>query len=837
MMLTVSIHEVFRMALSKHGDTVHSLSSILRVEQLAQDLRYSLRMVRRNPLFATIVTLTLALGIGMTTAMFSVVNGVLIKPLPYPQADRLVWIAPAAPTYENEVSRADYVLWKNQAHSFEAFMAYGNQERSLVYQQKATTVQLAFITGDFWNISGANPVIGRLFGEHERDEIVLSWALFQIRFGGDPRVIERTVTIDGRAFTVVGVLPRSFQFLFPPERSAGDPIPDIEAYIPIPDSHEAPGDPIRETTETGPVPTWVQVVGKLRPDASFTRARAEMQVIYDRVRQIPNVFSRWPDEKMRFIPLAERVVKAPRLALTLLLGAVGFVLLIAGANFANLLMARASTRQREIAVRSALGASRGHLIRQFLVESISLAMLGGSVGLLIAEWAIRVAKQIGAHAVPKLADVRIDTRVLLFTLAVSFATGIIFGMVPVLGLRRRSTNESLKSEGGTSSVGAGQLRLRRSLVTIEFALAIVLLTGAGLLLKSFWRMNDFPPGFEPAKLLVLDVNLGGPKYFRHWPKQDAYIQELLARVQNLPDVKAFGIHCGQLSQSLEMVGDVPHEHGKDAFAVRYASTGFFAAVGAPLIEGRWPTDEEWRDLKNLVIVNQTFARLYGGKTNMVGKHIRGGVVDAIVIGVVADFKDFQLDATPEAQVYVAYPQAPGMLTMRLFLRTDSPKLLETTLPRLASGIDLDVPVRVQTLEETLSQSIAERRFNMYIFEVFAGAALLLALIGIYGVLSYLVKQRTREIGIRMALGAQRKAIMQMVVGQGMRIAFSGMAWGVIAAMALTRLIASMLYETRSNDPMTFAFVALILAFMTILACWQPAFRAANTDPVVALRDQ
>lgn len=825
------------MALSRLENIAPSFGSVLRVEHLLQDLRYSLRMVHRNPAFAIIVVLTLALGIGMTTAMFSVVNGVLLQPLPYPHADRLVWIAPAAPTYENSVSRADYLLWKSQAHSFEAFAAYGNDERSLVYQSRATTVQLAEITGDFWSISGATPVAGRLFGEHERDEIVLSWALFQDRYGGDQRVLGKTVTIDGRAFTVTGVLPRSFRFLFPPQKYPGDPIPDIEAYIPIPDGHEAPGDPIRETAETGPVPTWIQVVGRLRPDVSFTKARAEMQIIYDRVRQIPNVYSRWPDEKMRFIPLAERVVTAPRAALTLLFGAVGLVLLIAGSNFANLLMARASTRQREIAVRSALGATRGHLIRQFLVESVSLAMLGGAVGLLIARWAIAIAKQIAAHAVPRLAFVKMDTRVLLFTLAVSLATGILFGLAPALGLRRRSTNETMKGESGTSSASEGQLRFRRSLVTVEFALAVVLLAGAGLLLKSFRHMNDFPPGFEPAKLLVVNVNLGGPKYFRHWPEQDAYIQELLARARRLPRVKALGVQCGQLSQSLEMVGDVPHERGKDAFAVRYVSAGFFAAMGAPLIDGRWPTDEEWRDLKDLVVVNQTFARMYGGNADILGKHIRGGVVDATVIGVIADVKDFQLDAPPEPQVYLAYPLAPGLIAMRLFLRTENPRLLETTLPQMASSIDLDVPVRVQTLEQALSESITERRFNMYIFEVFAGSALLLALIGIYGVLSYLVKQRTREIGIRMALGAQRSAIVQMVVGQGMRMALLGMALGLVAAVALTRLMASMLYETRASDPITFFGVVLILTFMTILTCWQPAFRAAKTDPAVALRDQ
>ena len=809
----------------------------MRLEQIMQDTRYALRMLRRNPGFAAIVILTLALGIGMTTAMFSVVNGVLLKPLPYPDADRLVWIAPHAPTYENSVSRSDYMMWKSQAHSFEAFAAYGNDDHALVYQNKPITLQLGFITGDFWSISGVRPVLGRLFGEHERDQLVLSWPLFQERFGADPQTIGKTVTIDGRAFTIVGVLPRSFRFLFPPDMYPGDPIPDIEAYISIPDGHEAPGDPIRETAETGPVPTWIRVVGRLKPGVSFASARAEMQVIFDRVRQIPGVFGRWPEEKMLFIPLAERVAGQSRRAILLLFGAVGFVLLIAGANFANLLMARASTREREIAVRSALGASRGSLVRQFLVESILLAALGGSAGLLIAKWAVGIAIQIGEHAVPRLAEVTLDPRVLLFTLGVSFAIGIVFGLAPALGLRRPNVNETLKNEGGTSSTGAGQLRLRRLLVAAEFALAIVLLSGTGLLLKSFWRMNEFPPGFEPDKLVVLNVSLGGPKYFRHWPQQDGFIQALSTRVAHLPGVQAFGLDCGTFFQSLEMVGAIPHQKGKDTFAVRYVSTGFFPTVQAPLIKGRWPTEAEWRDFKDLVLVNQTFARMYSGKGDILGKHIIGGVVDATVIGVVADFKEFQLDAAPEPQVYVYYPLAPGMLNMRAFLRTEKPSLIEATLPQLTSAIDSDVPVRVETLEQALAESITSRKFNMYVFEVFGGSALVLALIGIYGVLAFLVRQRTREIGIRMALGAQGSNILRMVVWQGMKISLVGMAVGTAAALALTRLMASMLYETRTSDPLTFLAVAALLGMMAMLACWQPAFVAAKTDPMVALRHE
>ena len=806
-------------------------------EQLLQDLRSSLRMLRRNPGFSAIVILTLTLGIGMTTAIFSVVNGVLLKPLPYPDADRLVWIAPHADWGDSSISRADYLLWKSQAHSFDAFTGYGNGERALLYQEKPTTLQIAFITGNFWNIAGAKPVLGRLFGEQERDQIVLSWPLFQERFGADPHVIGKRVTIDGRAFTIAGVLPRSFRFLFPPEMFAGDPIPDIEAYIPIPDGHEAPGDPIRETAETGPVPTWVRAVGRLKPDISFTTARAEMQVIYDRVRQIPNVYGRWPEEKMLFVPLSERIDGEHRMTMLLLFGAVGFVLLIAGANFANLLLARASTREREIAVRSALGASRTHLARHFLVESILLATLGGTAGLLIANWAVGVAKQIGAHAVPRLADVTINVRVLLFALGLSAATGIIFGLAPVAGLRWRSTNEMLNSEGGTSSAGAGQLRFRRWLVTLEFALAMVLLAGAGLLLKSFWRMNEFPPGFDPNKLLVVNVSLGSPKYFRHWPQQDAYIQAISARIGHLPGVQAFGLDCGTFFQSLETVGPITHEKGKDTFEVRYISNGFFQTVQAPLVEGRWPTEAEWRDFKDLVLVNQTFARMYSGSGNLVGKHIVGGVVDATVVGVVADFKEFQLDAAPEPQVYVYYPLAPGMLNMKVFLRTEKPRLIEATLPQLTSSVDPDVPVRVETLDQALAESITTRRFNMYVFEVFAGSALLLAVIGIYGVLAFVVKQRTREIGIRMALGAERRSILFLVVTRGMRIALAGMALGVAAALGLTRLMASMLYETKPGDPVTLLCITAILGLAALAACCQPALLASRTDPMVALRHE
>lgn len=807
------------------------------MEHLLRDLRYAVRVLRRNPGFTVVVILTLSLGIGMTTAMFSVVNTVLLQPLPYPDVDRLIWIAPADPDFPPDgwVSRADYLLWKAQAHSFEAFAAYGNTERALVYEGESTTLQVASTSDDFWSICGARASLGRLYGEHERDSIVLSWNFFQDHFAGDSQVIGKTITLDGHPFTLVGVLPGNFRFLFPPEMYGGEPIPEIAAYIPLPEGHEAAGYPIRETVQTGPTPTWVRVVGRLNPQTSFTQARAEMQVIYDRVRQIPSAYNRWPNDRLSFILLSERVAGETRRALTLLLAAVGFVLLIAGANFANLLMARAATLEKELAVRTALGASRMHLVRQFLVESTLLATLGGAAGLLIARSSLGLAVQIAGRAVPRLADVSIDSRVLLFTLAISIATGIIFGLAPGMGIRKNPVGETLKGASGTSSVGAGQLQFRRWLVTVEFALAIVLLTGAGLMLRSFWRMNQFPAGFEPGKLLVVNISHSSPRYFRNWPRQNAYLQELFTRVESIRGIQSFGIHAGTLFQSLEMVGDVPQPKGKDAIGVRYVSTGFLRTVGAPIIQGRWPSDAEWRELKDVVLVNQSFAHQFANG-NIVGKHIRGGVVDATVIGVVADFKDFQLDEPAGPQVYMPYPLAPGSINIRLFLRVSTnPKVLESTLRPLISGIDRDVPIRLETLEQTLSESITSRRFNMYLFEVFAVAAVGLALIGIYGVLAYLVKQRTREIGIRMALGAQRRQIEHLVIWEGMRIALAGLAMGTIAALALTRLIGSLLYETRATDPATFASAIMLLTLTSLLACWYPARKAALTDPMISLR--
>lgn len=461
-------------------------------EELWQDVRYGLRMLRRNPGFTAVVILTLALGIGMNTAVFSALNSVLLRSLPYPDAERLVWVANHDNYFRQDTwgSRADYVLWREQAHSFESMAAYGNQDLALVAADRASQERIASVTGDFWSMTGARPAFGRLFSQGEADTIVLSYRLFERRFGADSQVIGKSVTLNGHAFTIAGVLSEGFRFLFPQQWVSGDERREIDAYISIPDAVETPGQGVAQ--KRGPAPFWVSVVGKLRPNVPIEQARAEMETIHVRIAQEYPTPLR--NRSLRFIPLKEKLVGSARTALLVLLAAVGFVLLIASVNIANLLLARASVRQREIAIRAALGAGRMRVIRQLLVESVLLALLGGMAGLLLSRWCLAIMVRLGSEAVPRLGETQTDGWVLLFTLGVSLSTGLLFGLGPAISLGRTNLQDALKVDARTSSAAARGLRGRGWLVAVQLALAIVLLTGAGLMLKSFWRMNGCRSG-------------------------------------------------------------------------------------------------------------------------------------------------------------------------------------------------------------------------------------------------------------------------------------------------------------------------------------------------------
>jgi putative ABC transport system permease protein len=835
---------------SRIREDTYAVWHVIWLEQLLQDIRYGARTFRRNPGFAAVIFFTLALAIGMNTAVFSVVEAVLFRPLPYPSAARLVWLASYDVDYESDhdnlVNRADYSTWKDQSRSFETIAAYGNQDLALGYKGQPSQERVASITGGFWNLTGAQAALGRLFPDGEPHAIVLSHELFERRFNGDPHILGQTVTINGFPFTITGVLPKSFEFLFPQQYSrAGER--RMSAYIAFPTSvmrlpMSDPNSWQALVRELGPMPDYVCVVGRLRPGFSLATARSDMGSIRSRIVQGHDAYEHQFDnfQSWRMQMLKEKLARGARPALMVLLAAVGFVLLIAGANIANLLLARATTRRREIAVRAAMGAGRTRVIRQFLTEGVLLALVGGAAGLILARGAIVVMIRDLPHALPRLAQTRLDVPVLLLTTVLSCLTGILFGLPPTVLLWRNNLQDTLKDSIHTSTGNAAHIRTREVLVAIELALAVVLLTGAGLMVKGFRRMIAAPAGFDPSSILTLSVSLAGAQYDT-WPAQQAYIQTLLTRLQALPGVEAAGIDSFALHTNVRVEGLSPGSAAASFAGIRAVSAGYLRAMGVPLLPqygvGHWPTD---RQMLDDVLVNESFARSLSRKGEpVVGRHISGGFVTGTIIGVVADFKYSQLDAEPMPEIYTSYQLAPltAPNSMDIFVRTSGNRKPDVrTIEKIVANIDRTQPVYdVQTLEQSLTSSIAPRRFNLFLLGIFAGTALLLASMGIYGVIAYYVALRTQEIGVRMAFGANRAQILGMVIVKGLGLTAAGILLGISAALGLTRLMVSLLYDVKASDPTTFVSVALLLLITAVLACLEPALRAALIDPMVALR--
>jgi putative ABC transport system permease protein len=808
------------------------------IDTLFQDIRFGLRMLAKNPGFTAVAVLTLALGIGMNTAVFSVMNSVLLHPLAYPNADRLVWIADYDRGWgDNMVSPAAYPLWRDAASSFETMVAYGNQDWALLTAGESSEERIASVTDNFWGVAGAQAALGRLFRAREPNTIVLTHALFARRFGSDPGVIGKVVTLNGYPFTITGVLPPSFPFLLPQQFS--DERREIDAYIPLPDGLldlwlVRAGQEDGITQRLGPVPWAVSVVGKLKPKVSQEQAREEMQAIYTRVQQ-----ERYPEWKrgltLHFAPLKEKLVGNARSALIVALGAVGFVLLMASANVANLLLARASTRQKETAIRAAMGAGRARLTRQLLVENLLLALLGGAAGLAVAHGALALMVRLGSEVIPRVGEAGIDARALAFTLAISLATCLLFGLGPAVFVGRISLHDALKTESITPAVGASPLRLRGLLTAAELALAMVLLTGAGLMLKSFWRMNTYPPGFEPEQILAMKVTLYGEQY-TPWLKKDAYIRELLRRIEGVPGVKAAGVHRVTLNTAVKVEGAPPPPPGQEPYAAIHAvSAGYLRAMGVPLVRGDWPREDAFASY----VVNETFVREMLGHDDPIGRHLSGSLLNGAIVGVVADFKAWQLDAEPLPEVYIPYQLPPMGDSLRVVVRTSGDASGVAPIIRaLASATDPAQPIYdFETLDHALSGSIAPRRFNLFLLVSFAGVALVLALVGVYSVMAYLVAQRTREIGIRVALGAKPSDALRLIMVQGLFLASIGVAVGLVGAFVLTRLLASMLYGVKSDDPATFVTVSALLMGVALLASFIPARRATKVDPMVAQRNE
>ncbi len=822
--------EARRAALLKFGnrrlvaENTRAVWSPVWLEQLLQDFRYGLRMLAHTPAFTAIAILTLCLGIGLNTTVFSVVRAALLRRLPYPNAERLVWLSDYDKSSKGDfpVGQYDLLKWRSHGRSFEKVAGFADGSGVLVTASGTAEEETTAVGGDFWSLTGARPFLGRLFGPGESATVVLSYDLFQQGFGGDPKVIGQVVNLDGHPTTVTGVLEKDFR-LFPVD--GGSRPLKRQAYIPM-----LQVEPVisREPKMVSPM-SVVSVVAELKPGVSVEQAQTEIRSLRSHDRSDTPFLA---SAQLRAIPYQEKVVGDIRPALLVLQAAAGLVLLIAVVNIANLLLARATTRQREIGIRVAVGAGRTRVARQFLTESLLLALLGCVAGLGLAKAAIFFVIRLGSTTIPRLTESRIDSDVLAVSLLTSLSAAILFGFGPILSLWKAKLNDVLKEGARSTSASPARLRMRALLVAGEMALAIILLIGAGLMLKSFWRMNERPPGFRPDKIVTMRISLPVAEYTSKTAKE-VYFKNLLQRTESAPGAEAAGFEAGAIT----MIG--PGNPFRDRMgAVKFTSTsaGYLRAVGMRLIKGRWLTNDE---PAAVVLVNETFARELFGDRNPIGNTIRvfhrptGGTV----VGVVSDLKRFALDQDPMPEVYVPYKQFPVLLNPYVAIRVTGDTGTATRSMRTAiAGIDRSAPIlELMTLERALSDSIAPRRLNLFLLESFAAVALLLAITGVYGVISYAVTQRTQEIGVRIALGAQRKQVIRMVVWQGLGTALAGIVAGSAAAIGLTRFMAGMLYGVKPHDISVFVIVAVTLAGPALLATWGPAMKAALVDPVIALR--
>ncbi|HZF09200.1 MAG TPA: ABC transporter permease [Thermoanaerobaculia bacterium] len=805
---------------------------------LWSDVRFGMRSLRRSPLTAGAALLALALGIGANCAIFSVVNGVLLEPLPYPDPDRIVLVRESNPgmgfpTFS--VASQNFLDWRQQNRSFTALAAMDSASVSLTGRGEPQKLRAATVSAEFWQVFGVARLpggVGRVFTAAEDTPanhrvVVLADGFWRRRFGADPAIVGRSLTLDGESYTVVGVAPPRFQF---PSRR--------DLWLPL------AVDPAKADRANHNY----LVAGRLRPGASLASATTEMVGLAGRLaRLFPATNEGWT---VRLIGLKEQIVQPIRPALLVLVAAVAAVLLIACLNVANLLLVRMAARERELAVRTALGASRGRLVRQVLTESVLLALGGSLLGLLLAIWGVHALVALGGSKIPRADSIAVDWKALAFTLGVAVGTGLFCGLVPALQSSGRHLHDSLK-EGGRAVAGGARGRLaRQALVLSEVAVALVLLVAAGLLIKSFSRLQSLDPGFRSQGVLTLALSPAELRY-REPKQQLAFYRELLARVGRLPGVDqagtAYPLPLGNDVMILNFaVGDRPYPRPQDAPAanVRWVSPGFFRALGVPLLKGRVFDDHDTDTTTPVAVLNRTLAnKLWPGGEAL---HQRLTLDDPhqppvrwmTVVGVVGDVRHESLDEDPGDEIYTAQLQSP-MLNGTLVVHTaGDPQKLATPIRRIVQDLDRDLPVeQAQTMDEVVAASLASNRFNTVLLGLFAGLALVLAAVGVYGVVSYTVDQRTHEIGIRMALGAHRDDVLGLVLRQGMILVLIGLGLGLAGAFAATRQLASLVYGVSTNDPWTFAIVALVLAAVAFAANFLPARRATRIDPLIALRQE
>jgi putative ABC transport system permease protein len=804
-----------------------------------QDIRYGFRMLTKTPGFTVVAVLTLALGIGANTAIFSVVNAVLLRPLPFPDAPRLINVSQVDNVNRAftgiEVSFTKFGMIREQSRSFESSAVYYPLTMSLVTQHEPELVPAAHASLDLFRTLGEQPALGRSFTPEEdqpggADVAVVTDGFWHSHFGGDPGLIGRTLTLDGRNVTVVGILPADFRF----------PMQFPEPQIWVPRVFESDFlSPVQVHSGAG----YLNFLGRLRPGVSLPNAQAELDTINGRYRQ---EFGSNADQKygLAVVSLEQLLVGTLRPSLLVLLAAVGFVLLIACANVASLLLVRATARSKEIAVRKTLGASRLRLVRQLLSESLLLSVLGGALGVLLAAGLMPLVRLISPGTVPRLEQSTVDGTVLLFTLALCMLTGLAFGLVPALQITGRGLHDALKEGGRGSSDGGVRNRFRSLLVVAEVAVALVLMTGAGLLIKSFARLMEVNPGFESRSLLTFPINLPKVRYSK--PEQQVqFYQQLLERVKAVPAVQSAG-----LVSDLPLGGVTPYYFfcpegiacqgiGKDPVVARsQVSPDYFQSLRTPLLRGRFFTDQDVAGNTNVVIVNQSLADRYWPNQDPIGKHLANSrdKIQREVVGVVADVKFSTLSAPNTEEMFLPIEQV-GWPAATLVVRSQSDRAaLVSAVRQQIAQLDPTLPVSgILSMDEVVSTSVAQPRLIMQFVGIFAGLALLLAAVGIYAVMAYSVTQRRQEMGIRMALGAQPRHILQLVVGHGMGLTLVGVALGIAASFGLTRLLASLLFGTGATDPLAFSVATVLLAATALLACYVPARRATRLDPMLALR--
>ena len=806
------------------------------MEFFLQDIRYAIRMFLKRPFFTAIAVLTLALGIGANTAIFSVVNAVLLSPLPYEEPDRLmgVWENQASTgRREQPVSIPNFTDWKEQNRSFEKMAAVRAAIFNLTDGGEPERIDGLRVSVELLRVMRIKPAVGRDFAQSEGQpgsEMValISHAMWQRRYGSNPDLLGRKITLDGRPFTVIGILPSGV-------RHPGLNYPETGADIWIPLVPQQ-GELVRGFKA-------FRVLGRLNPGVTMEEAQAEFSLIAGRLEQ------QYPDFNTGWIigisPLREQLVGRVRTPLLVLLGTVAFVLLIACANVANLLLAQAAARRQELAIRTAFGASRRRLVRQMLTESALLSFIGGATGLALALWGVPLLTSIDANRIPRMEEIGVDLRVLMFTLAISLATSLMFGLVPALKSSGSQFTEALK-EGRKGTGGVAHHRALNLLVIAEVALAMVLLIGAGLMIRSFLSVKEVSPGYDPRGLLTMSVNLP-PGNYKDQKQQEIFYRRFIEDISGIAGVESVAAISrlpvvGFATANFTLEGK-PVPLGTEPSAdYRAITPGYFQTIGIPLKSGRDFTQQDAETARDAIVINEAMRDQFFEGENPIGKRIQLAAERTRfreIVGVVGDAKLGGLDAVTTPAVYVPFPQSTWPNAFRsgfLVVRAKNPMSLVSAIRAELKNIDAEIPLsQVRTMEEVISASLSQRRFNTSLLAAFAALAGLLAAVGIYGVMAFSVTQRTHEIGVRMALGAERRDVMKMVLGQGARLAATGVAVGMAGAFALTYVLSSLLFGVSATDPMTFIVIPMMLIATAVVACYVPARRATRVDPLIALR--